>query len=311
MTAPQPKHLRLGTRGSRLARVQSEWVCRQLEAAHPGLSAELVIIQTSGDRITHRPLADVGGKGLFVKELDEALLARKIDFAVHSLKDLPGITAPGVALAAVPEREDPRDVVVTRSGGGLGGLAAGSSVGTSSPRRVALVRAARPDLHVVNMRGNVDTRLRKLADGETDALVLARAGLRRLGIDPAHADPIDPDDFVPAIGQGALALTCRADDEIELLLRAIEHRPSRVAVDAEREFLATVGGSCVTPLAAYATTEGDRLTLRGLIAQPDGMRVVRGETSGPAAQAASLGSALARRLLDQGGAQILRDLESG
>lgn len=302
-------HLRIGTRGSRLARVQTEWVARALEAAQPGLTTELVIIQTSGDRITDRPLAEFGGKGLFVKELDEALLSERVDCAVHSLKDLPGgDLVAGLVLAAVPEREDPRDVVLTRTGGGLAALPADACVGTSSPRRMALVRAARPDVRVVNLRGNVDTRIRKLREGTVDAIVLASAGLRRLGIDYPHVVPTDPAQFVPAIGQGALGLTSR-NDAIAPLLQRIEHRTSRLAIDAERAFLATVGGSCVTPLAAHATLEGERLTLRAVIAQPDGSRVIRGAADGPATAGEEIGTNLAQRLLADGGAEILRALE--
>jgi hydroxymethylbilane synthase len=299
--------LRIGTRGSRLALAQAEWVRQRLAAAHPRLRTELVVIKTSGDRVRDVPLRQVGGKGLFVKELESALGAGAIECAVHSLKDLPGELAAGLIVAAVPEREDPADVVITRQPGGLAALPRGARIGTSSPRRAALLRALRPDLAVVDLRGNVDTRLAKLERGEVDALVLAAAGLRRLGIAPAHVEPCDPREFVPAIGQGALALESRPGAVADQL-SAIEHRPSRQAVDAERAFLSAVGGSCVTPLAAHATIAGGRLTLRALIAHPDGSRVVRGDVAGDVADGVRLGSALAERLLRDGGAELLREL---
>jgi hydroxymethylbilane synthase len=299
--------LRIGTRGSRLALAQAGWVQRQIEQAHPDLSAELITIRTSGDRFLDRPLSEIGGKGLFIKEIEEALVAGSIDCAVHSLKDLPAELAPGMIVAAVPRREDPRDVVLSRAEGGLEALPAGAVVGTSSLRRSALVRAWRSDLNVVGLRGNVDTRLRKLEDGEVDAIVLAGAGLRRLGIDHPHAVPCDPTDFIPAIGQGSLALESRPD-EVGERLRAIEDADSRGASDAERALLVTVAGSCVTPLAAYATIDADILTLRALIAQPDGKRVVRGHEVGKAVDAVRIGRVLGERLLAEGGAEILRTL---
>jgi hydroxymethylbilane synthase len=299
--------LRIGTRGSRLALAQAEWVRQRLEHAHPGRRAALVILKTSGDRIRDVPLYEVGGKGLFVKELESALVDGSIDCAVHSLKDVPGALAPGLIIAAVPEREDARDVVVTRGPGGLAALPAGARAGTSSPRRAALLRALRPELAVVNLRGNVDTRLAKLERGEVDALVLAAAGLRRLGLRPPHVETCDAREFIPAIGQGALALESRPGAVAEQL-GAIEHRPSRLAIDAERAFLTTVGGTCVTPLAAHATIAADRLTLRALIAHPDGTRMVRGEASGDAAEGARLGAELGQRLLRDGGATLLREL---
>lgn len=301
--------LRIGTRGSRLALAQSGWVQRQLEQARPGLTAELVTIRTSGDRILDRPLSEVGGKGLFVKEIEEALLAGSIDCAVHSLKDLPAELAPGMIVAAVPRREDPRDFVLTRQAGGLDALPDGAIAGTSSLRRAALLRAWQPKLRIVDLRGNVDTRLRKLEKGEVDAIVLASAGLRRLGITHPYAVPCDPTEFIPAIGQGSLALESRADAIAEQL-RLIEDPESRCAAEAERAFLVTASGSCVTPLAAYATVAGETLTLRALIAQPDGQRVIRGYDMGSTRDAAQIGARLGERLLANGGAEILRLLEA-
>ncbi|MGD9763502.1 MAG: hydroxymethylbilane synthase [Candidatus Binatia bacterium] len=299
--------LRIGTRGSRLALAQAEWIRRRLEAAHPGLRAELIVIRTSGDRIRDVPLHQVGGKGLFVKELEAALLAGEIDAAVHSLKDVPGELAPGLEIAAVPEREAAHDVVITRAPGGLAGLPPAARVGTSSPRRAALLRALHPGLAVQDLRGNVDTRLGKLERGEVDALVLAAAGLHRLGLTPRHAAPCDPHQFVPAIGQGALALECLPGATAERL-RAVEHRESRQAVDAERAFLRRVGGTCITPLAAYAEVRAEALTLHAAIAHPDGSRLVRGVRRGAAADGPRLGAELADELLDAGGAAVLRDL---
>lgn len=293
---------RIGTRGSRLALAQARWVQARFRACDLG-EAELVVIRTSGDQVVDRPLYTIGGKGLFVKEIEEALRAGAIDCAVHSMKDLPDQLAPGLVIAAVPEREDPRDVLVARAAGALDAIPKAGVIGTSSLRRTALLRARRSDLIIEAMRGNVDTRLRKLDAGEVHGIVLASAGLRRLGIQPPHVTVLAADEFVPAIGQGALALETRAEDADALA--ALEHRPTRQAIDAERAFLHTVGGSCATPLAAHATVRGDTLHLRALIAQPDGRRVVRGERSGAAAEGAALGDDLAVRLLRDGGREIL------
>jgi hydroxymethylbilane synthase len=299
--------LRIGTRGSRLALAQAEWVRRRLAAAHPDVRAELVVIKTSGDRIRDVPLHQVGGKGLFVKELETALQEGAIECAVHSLKDLPGALAPGLIIAAVPEREAAHDVAITRQAGGLAALARGARVGTSSPRRAALLRTVAPQLTVVDLRGNVDTRLAKLERGEVDAVVLAAAGLRRLGIEPPNAHPCDTAVFVPAVGQGALALEARPGAIAERLA-AIEHRPSRQAIDAERAFLIAVGGSCVTPLAAHATLHDGGMIVRALLAHPDGTRVVRGEAEGDVADGQRIGTELAERLLRESGAEMRRAL---
>lgn len=293
---------RIGTRGSRLALAQAGWVQERFRATGVG-EAELVVIRTSGDRIVDRPLYAVGGKGLFVKEIEEALQANDIDCAVHSMKDVPAELAPGLVIAAVPEREDARDVLVTAVAGGLAAIPHAGRVGTSSLRRAALMRAQRPDLVIETMRGNVDTRLRKLEAGEVHAIVLASAGLRRLGIQPPHVTVLSAEDFVPAIGQGALALETRAADAA--LLSPLQHEPTRQAVDAERAFLLGVGGSCVTPLAAHAVVTNGSVTLRALIAQPDGGRTIRGERRGDAATGATVGTELAMELLRAGGQAIL------
>jgi len=301
------RSIRIGTRGSQLALTQSRWVQACLQRQHPQLAVELVTITTSGDRFAEQPLSAIGGKGLFVKEIEEALQAGGIDCAVHSMKDLPAELAPGLVIAAVPVREDPRDVLITREGLVLEALPRGARVGTSSLRRMALLRAARGDLEVMNLRGNVDTRVRKLARGDFDAIVLASAGLRRLGIELGEMVFLDPQQFIPAIGQGALAIESRADEATELL-GPLDDAATRVAVTAERAFLARAGGSCRTPLAAHATVHENTVEMRALIASPDGHQVVRGECCGPVAAAATLGTELATEVLGRGGAEILRVL---
>ncbi|HXQ23335.1 MAG TPA: hydroxymethylbilane synthase [Candidatus Acidoferrales bacterium] len=299
--------IRIGTRGSMLALAQSRWVQASLQQLHPDAAVELVTIKTSGDRFLDQPLSAIGGKGLFVKEIEEALAANRIDCAVHSMKDVPAALAAGLVIAAVPAREDPRDVLITARGIGVDQLPRGARVGTSSLRRMALLRAQRGDLSVLSLRGNVDSRLRKLDAGEVDAIVLAAAGLRRLGIEHAGVTFFDALDFIPAIGQGALAIESRAD-ETAALLSPLDHAETRIAVSAERAFLLRVSGSCRTPLAAHATVRGDTLELRALIARPDGTRVVRGARSGGVGAATGLGTELAHELLDRGGAEILRAL---
>jgi len=300
--------IRIGTRGSRLALAQSNWVRAWLERTYPGLRVDLITIKTSGDRFVDQPLSTLGGKGLFVKEIEEALASHGVDCAVHSMKDVPNDLLPGLTLAAIPVREDPRDVLIARGGRHLHELPDGARVGTSSLRRMALLRAAHPRLDVRGLRGNVDSRLRKLDGGDVDAIVLAAAGLRRLGIERPEAVCFDPTQFVPAIGQGALAIETRADD-VAALLAPLDDDVTRVAVTAERAFLHRVGGSCRTPLAAHATVHDDTVALRALIASPDGCEVIAGDVHGPHGAAASLGTALADDLLGRGGARILAALE--
>ena len=296
--------LRIGTRGSQLALTQSRWVQAALQRQHPTLTVELLTIKTTGDRFVDTPLSTIGGKGVFVKEIEEALTDGRVDCAVHSMKDVPTELAPGLVIAAVPTREDPRDVLVSRTRGTVRELPDRARLGTSSLRRMALVRAQRNDLDVVALRGNVDTRLRKLDAGELDALVLASAGLRRLGIVRADMVLLDPLDFVPAIGQGALAIESR-DDATRALLAVLDDAETRIAVSAERAFLARVGGSCRTPLAAHATVNAGHVDLRALIANPDGTQIVRGARGAEIAGAAALGRELADELLGRGGRRIL------
>jgi len=300
--------LRIGTRGSRLALAQSRWVQAALQRHHPALVVELVTITTTGDRFLDAPLSTIGGKGLFVKEIEEALTAGRVDCAVHSMKDLPAELAPGLVIAAVPPREDPRDTLISRVGGSVHDLPHSARLGTSSLRRMALVRAQRSDLDVVALRGNVDTRLRKLDAGELDAVVLAAAGLRRLGIARADLALLDPAEFLPAVGQGALAIESR-DDATRALLAVLDDNDTRIAVSAERAFLARVGGSCRTPLAAHASLSSGQLGLSALIANPDGTQVVRGSRCGVAGSALELGGDLADELLRRGGRGILDALD--
>jgi hydroxymethylbilane synthase len=298
--------VRIGTRGSQLALRQAEEVAAGLRRAWPRLEVELVPIRTSGDRLATARLADVGGKGLFVQEIDEALREGRVDLAVHSLKDLPAERPKGLVLAAFPGREDPRDVLVAATAMRVGSLPRGARVGTSSLRRSVQLLARRPDLDAVPIRGNVDTRLRKLRHGEYEALVLAAAGLRRLGLLDATATPLDPEEMLPAAGQGTLGVEAREDDaEILELAEALTDAETRTATLAERAFLEAVGGTCTTPLAAYARRTAAGLRLDAFVATPDGARVLRdGDVGDPDAPQA-LGRRLAARLLAAGAVDII------
>ena len=295
--------LRLGTRGSALALRQSGLVAAAIERL--GTPVELVTIRTSGDVATGS-LAALGGKGLFTKEIEEALLRHRIDLAVHSLKDMPATLPAGLVLAATPPRADARDVLISAAGVGLDALPAGTRVGTSSLRRRAQLAALRPDLAVVEMRGNVDTRLRKLASGEVDAILLAAAGLERLGLQPAGLVALSPKEFVPAIGQGILALETRADDAaVRAIVAALDDPATRAAATAERAFLAAVGGDCHTPLAAYAVVDGERLSMRALVASVDGRDIVGDVFEGSIDAAADVGTRIAAGLLSRGAAALI------
>lgn len=301
--------IRLGTRRSALALAQATAVAEGLRGA--GAGVEIVAMRTEGDRLADASLARVGGKGLFVREIEEALLAGRVDIAVHSLKDLPADTPAGLLLAAYPEREDPRDVLVTRSGAArLDALPPGSVVGTSSPRRRSLVLAARPDLVVEPLRGNVDTRLRKLAAGACEAVILAAAGLRRLGLTPPHASPLPPDDWIPAVGQGIVAVQARAGDAATLArLAGLDHAPTRLAALAERAFLGRLGASCNSPMAAHAVLEpgasgAPDVVVRALVASEDGRQVLRASARGASGEAEATGRRLAEAMLEQGAARI-------
>lgn len=300
--------VRIGTRGSALALWQAEWVKAQLERLWPWLRVELVPIKTSGDRIQDVSLATVGGKGLFVKEIEDALLAKTVDLAVHSMKDLPGDLPAGLTISAVPEREDTRDVLITKNGEMLNELPVGTRVGTSSLRRQALLLALHPGLSIEMLRGNVDTRLRKQREGVVDATVLAAAGLKRLGLKPEHSQMLDDSVFLPAIGQGALGIETREEDDMIGLVAPLHHHATAVAVSAERAFLRRMGGSCRTPLAAKGTVHGGTVQLQALVASPDGRQVIRGGCQGNIEDAEHMGMLLADSLLAQGGREILEKL---
>jgi hydroxymethylbilane synthase len=299
--------LRIGTRGSPLARAQATMVQAQLASAH-GLAAEafeLKIIRTSGDVIQDRPLAEVGGKGLFTKEIEEALIAGQVDLAVHSAKDLPTVLPDGLAIVAALPREDPRDVFISRKAKTLRALAPGATVGTASLRRQALVKRLRPDLKVVSFRGNVETRLRKLDEGVVDATLLALAGLRRLGLTAAATAILDTDEFLPAVGQGIVAIEARADDaRTRALLDRINAPNDAIALAAERAFLTVLDGSCRTPIAGYAEVAAGRVSFRGLIAKPDGSQVFETTREGAVAQASALGADAGRELKERAGADF-------
>jgi hydroxymethylbilane synthase len=300
----------IGTRGSALARWQAGEVGRLLRAAHPGLEVREQIIVTAGDRAQSGPAVPLEGKGAWVEEIEAALAAREIDVAVHSLKDVPAELRGGLAIVAVPPRADPRDAIVSRSGAGLDALPAGGRVGTSSLRRVCQLRAARGDLTIEILRGNVDTRLRKIAEGAVDAGVLAAAGLDRLGFSVRIAERIDPARMLPAIGQGALALEARADDaRVIAFCRPLSDPTAEVTVAAERGLLAGLGVGCRTPVAGHATLAAGQLTLAGLVGRPDASEMIYESLTGAPDDARAIGAEVARRLIARGAGQILRELE--
>jgi len=304
--------LRIGTRGSLLALRQSEQVKAALSAMHPELRIELKIIKTTGDKILDVPLAKVGGKGLFVKEIEEALLARQVDLAVHSMKDVPAMLPEGLEIAAVPAREDPRDVLVSGKAGTLEELPHGAVIGTGSLRRGAQALALRPDLRVETLRGNLDTRLRKARDGGYDAVILAAAGLHRMGWKDRITAYLDPDVFIPAIGQGALGIEVRADDrEVWGLLRGLHDVPTAAAVTAERAFLKELEGGCQVPIGGHAQVRGASVALTGLVASLDGRTLYRETLQAPCEEAERLGRELARELLDRGARTILEEVYRG
>ena len=308
--------LRLGTRGSKLALRQAELVRHSLVHWHPiraDIEVELVVITTHGDRAADVPLHKLSGQGVFARAIEEALLAGEIDLAVHSLKDLPSVERPGLELVAFPAREDPRDVLVSRrykagthQGLSFAELPAGARVATGSPRRAAQLLHARPDLNIVDIRGNLDTRLRKLESEELDALVLAAAGLLRLGLVEEITEYLAPSVCLPAVGQGALAVQCREDDaETRSVLQWLDDHHTRVAVEAERALLAALGGGCKVPIAAHGEVRGEELHMDGLVALPDGSRVIRDALSAPLSASRVLGVGLAARLMAAGAGELL------
>ena len=304
------ERLVLGSRGSALALWQARHVAGLLRGAHPGLVIEEVIIKTEGDRMTEQALSVLGGKGVFVKEIEDALLQERIDLAVHSMKDMPTEMPPGLGFAAVPRRHDARDALLTAEGGDLAALPAGATVATGSPRRRAQLLAVRPDLRMTEVRGNVDTRVRKLKEGRFAAMVLALAGIERLGIEVPRV-PLSLEVCVPAVGQGALAIETRAGDaRTRALVGVLDDPDTATAVSAERAFLAHLGGGCLAPAAAHARVSGSDLLLEGVVADPDGSRLLRDREAGPREQATLLGERLASRLLAAGGAAILREVRA-
>jgi hydroxymethylbilane synthase len=304
------RELRIGTRGSPLALTQSELVSSGLKARHAGLAITVVKITTSGDKVTDAPLAKIGGKGLFIKEIEEALLAGRVDLAVHSMKDVPTDVAPGLTIAAMTERETPFDALVSRRGEQLHALPKGARLGTSSLRRQAQLLHYRPDLTMVPLRGNVDTRVRKLSSEGLDAIVVAAAGISRLGLQDRITQVLPPEISLPAIGQGALGVEIRREDRrTHTLVEPLNHRPTALAVTAERAFLKRLGGGCQVPIAAQGRLEDGQLHLIGLVVRPDGTGMVRGVVSGRAEEAEALGIALAEDLLSRGADRILQELQ--
>ncbi len=293
-------HLTIGSRGSQLALCQARWVAAELEKR--GFVTRIQVIKTTGDHLQTASLVQAGGKGLFTKEIEEALLSGAIDIAVHSLKDLPTETPPGLAIAAIPEREDARDAMV---GSALEKLPRGACVGTSSGRRAAQLRILRPDLKVEPIRGNVDTRLRKLNEGEYDAILLAAAGLRRLGLGHVIAEVLPATQMCPAPGQGALGIQTRAEDRAAGICAQLNDELTNQAVTCERIVLAALGGGCQMPIAVFAEAKEETLDVMALVALPDGSRFVRARSSGPRGRPEELGEAVARDLLARGAGEIL------
>jgi hydroxymethylbilane synthase len=301
--------IRIATRRSKLALWQAEHVAALLRSAHPEVPVDLVPMSTQGDRVLDRALADVGGKGLFVKELEVAMQEGRADIAVHSMKDVPSELPPGFAIAAALPRANPNDAFLSLRFARFADLPRGARVGTSSPRRQAQLRHARPDLALELLRGNVDTRLRRLEEGGLDAILLACAGLERLGLGARITEVLDADLCVPAVGQGVIGIECRADDARSRgLLAALHHEESFVRLTAERAFARALGGSCHSPIAAHAALDGGVITLRGFVGAPDGTEVYRDHISGPVADADRLGLELARRVQAAGAGRLLERL---
>jgi hydroxymethylbilane synthase len=303
--------IKIGTRGSKLALWQANWVKSVLEEKFPQHTVELIIIKTQGDKILDVPLAKVGGKGLFVKEIEQALLTRHIDIAVHSMKDMPAEIPDGLCIGAVPERENPSDVFISQSGLGFKELDSGSIVGTSSLRRGAQLRHVRPDIVIQPLRGNLDTRFKKLESENLDAIVVAAAGVKRLNLEHKITEYLDPNIILPAIGQGALCIEIRNDDaKVGPLVESMDHEPTRTVVKGERAFLNRLEGGCQVPIAGHGKINKDRLILTGLVAEIDGTQMIKGEKSGPLDSAEAIGIDLAEELLARGAAEILQKLKS-
>ncbi len=304
-----PYELRIGTRGSQLALFQANWVKDRLSHAHPSLKVSLVKIKTTGDKIQDAPLAKIGGKGLFVKEIEEALVRRRIDLAVHSIKDVPTQFPEGLHLSVITKREDPRDVFISREGKALKELPKGAKIGTSSLRRQAQLLHYRSDFELIPLRGNLDTRLRKLETLNLDGIILALAGVKRLGFEEKITEIISTDISLPAIGQGAIGIETRQDDrEIEEQIQSLNDKDSSIAVSAERACLKKLEGGCQVPIAALAQISGGTLRIDGLVGTIDGKRILREHLEGRLEEAESLGTKLADILLGKGAKEILDEV---
>lgn len=302
--------IRIGTRGSALALAQSNWVKAELERQNPNVEIELCVIKTSGDRFLDTPIRDLGNKGAFTREIDDALLRGEVDFAVHSMKDLPAELPSGLIIAAVPKREDPRDVLVTRSEDRLGTLAPGITVGTGSLRRRAQLLHHRSDLTIVGIRGNVDTRLRKLDEGQVDALVMAAAGLKRIGRADRIREFLSEEICVSAVAQGALAIESRAENPFLGCLRFVHDPKAHAEIAAERAMLRRLGGGCHVPIGARARVRDDEVAIIGIVASADGAKLCRGHAAGPVSQAEEIGARLGNELLSRGADRLLAEMTS-
>jgi len=303
------KIIKIGTRGSKLALWQANWVKSALKAGHPSLSVELVAIKTKGDKILDVPLAKVGGKGLFVKEIEDALLNGRIDLAVHSMKDMPAEIPDGLCIGAIPKRETPQDVLISREGLLLSQLKQNARIGTSSLRRTAQLLHSRPDLVVLPLRGNLDTRLKKLETENLDAIILAAAGVKRLGLEHRITEYLDEKVMLPAVGQGALCIEIRENDpEVKSIIALLEHHQTRTVVLGERAFLNRLEGGCQVPIAAHGKIEKSAFTLCGLVASVDGTTVIRETLSGHKDSSEVIGVKLADRLAEMGAKTIMENL---
>ena len=303
------KQIRIGTRASALALWQAEWVKSELEKRYPGVTVTLMKIKTTGDKILDVPLAKVGGKGLFVKEIEEAMLENEIDIAVHSMKDVPTFFPDGLHLSCITKREDARDALLSRNNVAFKDLPKGANVGTSSLRRQAQLMSLRPDFVIHQLRGNVGTRLQKLKEGKFDAIILAAAGVKRLGLEANVSEYLSPEISLPAIGQGALGIECRVDDrELNDMIAFFNHTDSRTCVTGERALLRRLEGGCQVPIACYGQVKNGKLTLIGLVGSVDGKRIVKDSIEGEPEKAEKLGVVLAEKLLSQGADVILREV---
>jgi len=303
------REIHIGSRGSKLALWQANWVQSELLKNHPNLSIQITTIKTKGDKILDVPLAKVGGKGLFVKEIEDALLEGEIDLAVHSMKDMPADLPQGLTIGAIPQRENSQDVLVSKKGC-LADLPEGARIGTSSLRRASQLLFARPDIIIHPLRGNLDTRLRKLDEGDMDAIVLAAAGVRRLGLEHRITEYLDSSVMLPAAGQGALCIEIRAgDEETGALVGEMNHADTRTVVLGERAFLHRLGGSCQVPIAAHGRIEDDHFKLSGLVAEPDGSQIYRAEHKGSRDLSGNIGILLAEKLIAQGAMVIIEKLQ--